>query len=162
MNHKLEDIFGSLEPNLVEADIKKITSSLAIKDRRKNPTPEQEVRLKAICQLIAAGEPIESAISKVITRDYNSPESGTIDRDWEKIILEQANKAADTALLSLPNEARIEAEQLRQTFIRLFRSRIKEQLSSPEFQQQFISQIECLGEQTAFSSSMTNTALLDS
>lgn len=160
MNRKIQEIFNKLEQNLEEADIRKITSSVGIKNHGKNPTNEQEEGLEAVCQLIAAGESVESAISKVSSLTDKSSENSR--QNMEQIILEQANKAADAALLSLPNVAQSEIEQLRQSFIRQFRIRIEQQLSSPEFQQQFVSQMECLGEQVVFSSSTTNTALLDS
>ena len=161
MNRKIEEIFDKLEPKLDEANIRKITSSVGIKNHGKNPTPEQEAGLEAICQLIATGESIELAISKVVEPD-SSPKPNLNDTNLEKIILEQANKAADAALFSLPNVALAETEQLRQTFIQQFRSRVEEQLRSPEFQQQFISQMECLGEQRAESNNMKSIATLDS
>ena len=161
MNRKIEDIFNKLSPKLEEVNIRKITSSVGIKNHGKNPTPEQEAGLEAICQLIATGESVELAISKVAEPD-SSPKPNSNDTNLEKIILEQANKAADAALFSLPNVALAETEQLRQAFIQQFRSRVEEQLRSPEFQQQFISQMECLGELRASSSNMMNTATLDS
>ena len=160
MNRKIEEIFNQLEPNLEETDIRKITSSVGIKNHGKNPTNEQEEGLKTICQLIVDGESVESAISKVSSLTDKSSENSR--HSMEQIILEQANKAADAALMSLPNVAQSEIERLRQSFIKQFRIRIKQRLNSPEFQQQFASQMECLGEQAVFNSSTTNTALLDS
>ena len=160
MNRKIEEIFNQLEPNLEETDIRKITSSVGIKNHGKNPTNEQEEGLEAVCQLIAAGESVESAILKVSSLTDKSLETSS--QNMEQIILEQANKAADAALMSLPNVAQSEIERLRQSFVKQFRTRIEQQLNSPKFQQQFVSQMECLGEQAVFSSSTTNTALLDS
>lgn len=75
------------------------------------------------------------------------------------MIVEQANKAADATLSSLPNIAQAESSRLRQTFIQQFRTRIQQQLQSPEFQKAFIDQIESLGEYPALSGNIPNTAL---
>lgn len=158
MNHKLKEIIDNFELSLSEDQRRNITSSLGIKDLRKNPTPEQEAELNQVCQLIKEGESIDLAISKVTQKD-RSESSSLSDADLEQIIIAQANKAADATLSTLPNLAQAESLNLRETFVQQFRTRIQQQLQSPEYQKAFIAQIECLGELPTLNSSTPNIAL---
>ena len=158
MNHKLKDIIDNFELSLSEDERRNITSSLGIKDLRKNPTPEQEAELNHVCQLIKDGQSIDLAISKVTQQD-SSESSSLSDADLEQIIIAQANKAADATLSTLPNLAQTESLNLRETFVQQFRTRIQQQLQSPEYQKAFIAQIECLGELPTLNSSTQNIAL---
>lgn len=148
MNHKLQSIINNFELSLSEEQNKHIISSLGITDLRKNPTPEQENHLNQVFQLIKDGQEIEQAISQALTN-----------ADLERIITEQANKAADAALLTLPNVAEGEINKLRQIFIEKFRLRIEQQLQSPEYHQAFLDRIECLGESPTLNGSTQTTAL---
>lgn len=158
MNRRLQDIIDNFDLSLSADDTRNITSSLGIKDLRKKPTPEQEAELNQVCQLIKEGESIDLAISKVTQKD-SSESSSLSDADLEKIIIAQANKAADATLSTLPNLAQTESLNLRETFIQQFRSRIQQQLQSPEYQEAFIAQIECLGELPTLNSNTPNIAL---
>ena len=130
-------------------------------DLRKNPTAEQELKFTQVCNLIKEGQNIEQSISSVVeqTKVDHEDSPALSDLDLEAIIIQQANKAADATLSSLPNIAQAESLNLRQTFIQQFRTRIEQQLKSPEYQKAFISQIESLGELPVLNSSITNTAL---
>lgn len=161
MNKKLTDIIASCELSLSAEDSKNIASSLGINDLRKNPTAEQELKFTQVCNLIKQGQTIEQSISSVVeqTKVDHEDSPALSDLDLEAIIIQQANKAADATLSSLPNIAQAESLNLRQTFIQQFRTRIEQQLKSPEYQKAFISQIESLGELPVLNSSITNTAL---
>ena len=130
-------------------------------DLRKNPTAEQELKFTQVCNLIKQGQTIEQSISSVVepTKVAHEDSPALSDLDLEAIIIQQANKAADATLSSLPNIAQAESLNLRQTFIQQFRTRIEQQLKSPEYQKAFISQIESLGELPVLNSSIPNTAL---
>ena len=158
MNHKIKSIIDNFNLSLSEDDSRQITSSLGINDLRKNPTSEQEVNLNQVCQLISEGKSIDMAVAQVTQSDITEPLSLS-DADLEKIITEQANKAADAALLSLPRLAESQISALRETFLQQFRIRIEQQLKSPEYQEAFIKEIESLGELPISNSSTPSIAL---
>ena len=161
MNKRLNDIITSCELSLSESDSRNIFDSLGIKDLRKNPTEEQELKFTQVCNLIKEGKTIEQAVSSVVSQIHvDSEDSNALSNaDKEAIIIKQANLAADATLSSLPNIAQAESLNLRQTFIQQFRIRIEQQLQSPEYQKAFISQIECLGELPVLNNSTPSTAL---
>jgi hypothetical protein len=160
MNKKLSDIITNCELTLSEEDSRNITSALGIKDLRKNPSEEQQIKFTRVCNSIKEGKTIEQAISTVVEgRKTDSQDSSIDDIDLEAIITHQANLAADATLSTLPNIAQSESAVLRQKFVRHFRIRVREQLQSPEYQKAFMAQIECLGELPTFNNSTTNTAL---
>lgn len=158
MNHKLQSIINEFELALSDDQNKHIISSLGITDLRKNPTPEQENHLNQVFQLIKDGQEIEQAISQFAQQDI-AESSSLSDADLERIITEQANQAADAALLTLPTTAAGEINKLRQIFIEKFRLRVEQQLQSPEYHQAFLDGIECLGESPTLNGSTQSTAL---
>ncbi len=154
MNNKIKAIFENYHISLSEEDKKSITSKLDIKDLRKNPTEKQEEQLNQVCKLIGYGKNITHALAEIDIKTDDSDSSLDFDA-----ITELANRAADAALLSLPNLAQAEMEGLRAKFIEQFRIRVQQQLLSPEFKQKFVEQIECLGELTTSNNSSPNMAL---
>lgn len=161
MNHKLQSIIDNFELPLDDDQHKHVIASVGINDLRKNPTPEQEDHLNQVFQLIKDGQSIDQAIAQFMQQDNLEP-SSLSDADLERIITEQAIKAADAALLTLPNIAEVEFNKLRQTFVQQFRKRVEQQLQSPEYRQNFLNQIQCLGESLTLSGNTPNTALLSS
>ncbi len=100
-----------------------------------------------MCTLLREGKSIEEATEIVVSEAKNRTKESMLDSPLEddelnKFIIEQAIKAADATLSSLPQVAFDEYQRLKEAFVRKYRERIVERLSDPEFKQQFVAAIE--------------------
>ena len=153
MSHKIIEAASGEGVSLSESDGERINVFLGIEDKRKNLSDEQKLILQQICQLVSQGQSVEGAIalvgstgnSKSISESVvvcSDAKSEPIDEPNLNLIIEsQANRAADAALMSLPNLASAEIEGIKQAFVRQFRKRIRERLQSVEFQSAFVTTI---------------------
>ena len=154
MSHKIIEAASSFGVSLLPSDGERVNAFLGITDKRKNLSDEQKLILQHACELVSQGKSVEEAItvmgstdSSESAVDCSSAKSEPTDEpDLNLIIESQANRAADEALMSLPNLAKSEMESFRQAFIRQFRKRIRERLQSAEFQSAFVTTIDTQGQ----------------
>ena len=152
MSHKIIEAASGFGVSLSDSDGERVNAFLGIEDKRKNLSDEQKLILQQVCQLISQGKSVEGAIAQMGSTDSSeSTSESVVDRsaksepidepDLNLIIESQANRAADAAMMSLPNLASAEIEGFRRAFIRQFRKRITERLQSVEFQSAFVTTI---------------------
>ena len=154
MSHKIIEAANGFGVSLSESDGEQVNAFLGITDKRKNLSDEQKLILQQVCELVSKGKSVERAIALLGSTDSsesavgNTAKSEPTDKpdDLNLIIESQANRAADEALMSLPNLASAEIEGIRQAFIRQFRTRIRERLQSAEFQSCFVTTIDTQGQ----------------
>ncbi|MEL6579118.1 MAG: hypothetical protein AAFQ14_05170 [Cyanobacteria bacterium J06621_12] len=151
MSHKIIEAARGFGISLSESDGKQINDFLGITDKRKNLSNEQRLLVQQVCELISQGKSVESAIALAGSNDASvsegfvepSTESEATDEvDLNLIIESQANRAADAALMSLPDLAMSEIEGIRAAFIRQFRKRIRERLQSADYMSALVTTID--------------------
>ena len=169
MSHKIIEAASGFGVSLSSSDGERVNAFLGIKDKRKNLSDEQKLILQQVCQLMSRGESVEGAIALVGSTDSSESTSESVvdlsaksepvdEPDLNLIIESQANRAADAAMMSLPNLASAEIEGIRAAFIRQFRKRIRERLQSVEFQSAFVTTINGQGQLSA-TDTTSNTVL---
>ena len=173
MSHKIIEAAGGFGVSLSDSDGKRVNAFLGITDKRRNLSDSEKLLLQQICELVSQGKSVEGAIA--VMGSTNSEESTSesvveplsaksepIDEpDLNLIIESQANRAADAAMMGLPNLANAEIEGFRQAFIRQFRKRIRERLQSVEFQSAFVTTIDTQG-RLPTANTANNTVLANS
>jgi uncharacterized protein YoaH (UPF0181 family) len=144
MNEALKEIANRYE--VAEDKISEILEKLPVKNPEK-PTKKQIQGFEKVCTLIKEGKSTEEAIEIVVREAKNGtkelmPDSLIEDEELDNFIIEQAIRAADATISSLPQVAFDECQRLKESFVRKYRERIAERLNDPEFKQQFVATIE--------------------
>jgi hypothetical protein len=146
MNEALKEIASRYE--VAEDRISEILSQMKVKNPEK-PTKKQLEGFERVCTLLKEGKSIEEATEIVVSQAKNGVQESRSDSlslieddELDNFITEQALRAADATLSSLPQVAYDEYQQLKEAFVRKYRERIAERLNDPVFKEQFVAAIE--------------------
>lgn len=168
--------------SIPEDQISRILESIKIKSSAK-PSDEQLRGFEKVCQMVQSGMELDVAVQSIHEEAKNNnktqkendqvlpaaqaqlkAENG-MNAQFDDLVFEQAERAADFALAELPQIALEQRQHYREKFIQRFRQHIVERLQDPSYQQQFQAVIEGkeMGKLPILLESPTsNTALLSS
>jgi hypothetical protein len=140
----LKEIANKYE--ITEENILEIVAGIKVKNPEK-PTKRQLEGFEQVCHFLKEGKPINEAIALVVEEAKNGSKEAIAssqleDGQLEKFIIEQATKAANETLLSLPQVKLEETQRIRNLFISAYRARIAECIQDPEYKRQFIALLE--------------------
>jgi hypothetical protein len=133
------------------------------------PSKRQLEGFEKVCALLKEGKETQEAIALVVEEAKNSPKEAIAelqleDGELNKFIIEQAVRAADATLLSLPQVGLEERERIRTLFINAYRARLAQCVQDPEYKRNFIALLEGqdTGKLNLLSSTDLTIALLNS
>lgn len=142
MNDNLKEIAQKYEVS--EEQISEILTGMNVK-KLDNPGKRQLEGLEQVCGLLKEGKSQDEAIA-IVTDEAKSKveesEEAFAVEDLDNFIIQQAERAAESTLHSLPQIAIEEQYRLKALFVQRYRERLAQQLQDPGFRQQFQAAIE--------------------